>query len=40
MFFYLVQISYVKASHFFGRVYDDGTPPTVRGFAIGNIEWD
>ena len=39
MFFYISGISYVKASRFFGRVNDDNNPPSVRGFAIGTIEW-
>ena len=39
IFFYISGIWYVKASRFFGRVNDNNMPPSVRGFAIGNIEW-
>ncbi|KYK21294.1 hypothetical protein AYK24_09405 [Thermoplasmatales archaeon SG8-52-4] len=40
VFFDISGISYLKASRFFGRVNENGMPPSVSGFAIGNIEWE
>ena len=39
IFFIEGLISHIKAYRFFGIV-EGSYPPAVRGFAIGNIEWD
>jgi hypothetical protein len=40
MLFYISAVSSVKASRFFGRVNENDMPPSVNGFAIGNVEWN